>query len=174
MPIFSWGRKWARKRRGKKKKKRGYIIQSSGFALTSTQGVTSLPHNRTKSCHPAIPITTTAFFTMLLNFPFGTSLCLSHPTGFYLKTYQSAAVSKAPACIPTTMTLPITYLPQNSLDSCSRAGWLPAGPKSATSTIKPWWHQVCCCTQQQIFLFQPKKASAAALEQFSFATYLSA
>lgn len=150
MPIFSKGRKWAR--RGKKKG--GYIIQSSGFALTSTQGVTSLPHNSTKSCHPAIPITTTAFPTMLFNFPFGTRPCLSHPTGFYLKPYQSAAVSKAPACIPTAMTPPVMYLPQNSLGSCSRAGWLPAGPKSATSTIRPWWHQVCCCTQQQIFLFQ--------------------
>lgn len=45
----------------KKNKIKGYIIQSSGFALTSTQGVTSLPHNSTKSCHSAIPITTTAF-----------------------------------------------------------------------------------------------------------------
>lgn len=155
MPIFSWGRMWARKRR--KKKKGGYIIQSSGFALTSTQGVTSLPHNSTKSCHPAIPTTTTAFFTMLLNFPFGTRPCLSHPTGFYLRTSQSAVVSKAPACITTTMTIPITYLPQNSLGSCSRAGWLPAGPKSATPTIRPWWHQDCCCTQQQIFCSSQKK-----------------
>lgn len=121
----------------KEEKKRGYIIQSSGFALTSTQEVTFLPHNSTKSCHPAIPITTTAFFTMLFNFPFGIRPCLSHPTGFYLKNSQSAVVSKAPACIPTTMTLPIPYLPQNSLGSCRRAGWLPAGPKSVTSTLRP-------------------------------------
>lgn len=89
----------------------GYIIQSSGFALTSTQGVTSLPHNSTKSHHSVIPITTTAFFIMLFNFPFGTMLCLSHPTGFYLKTSQSTVLSNASTCITTTMTISIVYLP---------------------------------------------------------------
>lgn len=98
------------------------MIRSSGFALTSTQGVTSLPHNSTKSRHSAIPITTTAFFIMLFNFPFGTMPCLSHPTGFHLKASQSTVLSNVSTCITTTMTISVMYLPRNSLGSCSREG----------------------------------------------------
>lgn len=119
-----------------KKKKRGYIIQSSGFALTSTQGVTSLPHNSTKSHHSAIPITTAAFLNMPFNFPLGTMPCLSHPTGFYLKTSQSTLFGNASTCITTPMTISITYLPQNSLGSCSGAEQLPPGTKAATPARK--------------------------------------
>lgn len=139
----------------KEKKKRRLHHPVICFALTSTQGVSSLPHSSTKSCHPAVPTITTAFFPMLFNFPFGTRPCVSHPTGLYLKASQRVEVGKAAACIPTAMTLPIT-LPQNSPGSCSTAGRLPAEPQSATSTITPWWHQDCHCTLQ-IFLLQSKK-----------------
>lgn len=114
---------------GKKKRRLHHPVIC--FALTSTQGVSSLPHSSTKSCHPAVPTITTAFFPMLFNFPFGTRPCVSHPTGLYLKASQRVEVGKAAACIPTAMTLPIT-LPQNSPGSCSTAGRLPAEPQSAT------------------------------------------
>lgn len=112
--IFSWDRKRARRPERKKNLKGGYIIQTSAFALTSTQGVTSLPHNSTKSHHSATPITTTAFFIMLFHFPFGTTPCLSHPTGFYLKTPQRTVLSNAPTCITTTMTFYSLFAPKTA------------------------------------------------------------
>lgn len=107
---------------GGKKKKKGYIIQSSGFALTSTQGVTSLPHNSTKSCHSAIPITTTAFLLCCSIFHLGLGCVWVIPQASILKLLKALFLVMLLLALPQPWLFLLCICPRNTWAAAAEQG----------------------------------------------------
>lgn len=110
------------RREGEKKKKKGYIIQSSGFALTSTQGVTSLPHNSTKSCHSAIPITTTAFLLCCSIFHLGLGCVWVIPQASILKLLKALFLVMLLLALPQPWLFLLCICPRNTWAAAAEQG----------------------------------------------------